>query len=611
MGKRIDKMVRCFLVLVLGCLVIAAAGPEKLSADAAVQKPKLLNENIVLYAGYENYQIKVAYLPKDSVVTYKSGSSKIASVSAAGIVTPLKKGTTTISIMIKNKNTYQLTLSVEVKGPEIEFKETIDYLNVSDTYQLTALRIGTYEKVLYSTSDPAIASVDAEGRITALAPGSVVVTAKAAGKSAKYTLEVGNHRLGTFTDQLAIDCDTIIWITLSDTIKDEKILLDSYNQEIFDCRIGNTIENRAKLTVKVKGTGQDKIVLKSDKTTDRLIIDISSVDKVKDYTVQNTADIYKKYQYSTVEIQSKNRLGIETFGTGFFIGEHMVATSIQAIEGAKKIQVTTADNAVHEVDKIIGYDFENNIAVLEVDYDCEPFELYPYGVKGGETIYILGNPLGLKGTMTEGIVSNPSHLFGQVEYFQTDAAVSEGSTGSPVLNKYGAVVGINIVYAEDGQEINFAVHIKELKKICTIFSHSVDEYHDDYKKLLFADMIHEDPELSSSYTFCQEVPSGIPVQGCVPDRGGWDYYRFTVTKHCTLKFLLETEDEKYLKDSIAFIEEANSAGSLTVIKYFFGKNIMNENGYLYFEYPLKPGKYSISLTGSYKDKPYIFYMSYN
>jgi len=92
----------------------------------------------------------------------------------------------------------------------------------------------------------------------------------------------------------------------------------------------------------------------------------------------------------------------------------------------------------------------------------------PDGVQVGEDVLAVGNPLGLEGTVTRGIVSAKRKLAG-VSLVQIDAAISPGSSGGPLINEAGEVIGITswkMNGAKSGAEaLGFAVSSSEVTKV--------------------------------------------------------------------------------------------------------------------------------------------------
>jgi S1-C subfamily serine protease len=85
-------------------------------------------------------------------------------------------------------------------------------------------------------------------------------------------------------------------------------------------------------------------------------------------------------------------------------------------------------------------------------------------------VIALGNPLGLSHTVTQGLVSAtervvPGDEAPLVDFIQTDSAINPGSSGGPLVNLYGEVVGINTAIVQQAQLIGFAVPIDTVKSV--------------------------------------------------------------------------------------------------------------------------------------------------
>jgi tetratricopeptide (TPR) repeat protein len=91
--------------------------------------------------------------------------------------------------------------------------------------------------------------------------------------------------------------------------------------------------------------------------------------------------------------------------------------------------------------------------------------LAPGTPRQGERVIVFGNPLGLEGSVSDGIVSAIREIpaFGKI--FQTTAAISPGSSGSPVLNMNGQVVGVATFYLSGGQNLNFAIPSQRIARM--------------------------------------------------------------------------------------------------------------------------------------------------
>jgi serine protease Do len=125
--------------------------------------------------------------------------------------------------------------------------------------------------------------------------------------------------------------------------------------------------------------------------------------------------------------------------------------------------------------KIIGVDKKTDLAVLKIDADnLTPVELGDSDqVKIGQSVFVIGNPLGLEKSMTKGIISGlnrPTHTpdFGGLnKYIQTDAAVNPGNSGGALFDAHGRVIGlINSKSTNEGVDnVGFAIPTKTVKEV--------------------------------------------------------------------------------------------------------------------------------------------------
>lgn len=154
-------------------------------------------------------------------------------------------------------------------------------------------------------------------------------------------------------------------------------------------------------------------------------------------------------------------------GTGLVIdAQGHVLTNAHVVHGASEIRVSYRDDDMRYA-KIVGVDPISDLAVIWVD-ESEP---YPQEVRFkstgqlfvGEEVLAIGYPLGIGKTATRGIISAmervvPLSTFSwMMPFIQTDAAISPGNSGGPLVNRCGEVIGINTLNLVAGQNINFAI----------------------------------------------------------------------------------------------------------------------------------------------------------
>ena len=145
--------------------------------------------------------------------------------------------------------------------------------------------------------------------------------------------------------------------------------------------------------------------------------------------------------------------GSAGIGTGVIMSaDGYIVTNFHVVEGGESCDVLLSNNYRCEA-KIVGYDQENDLAVLKVEEEGLPAAEFGSSdlLAVGDKAYAIGNPLGLKlrGTLTDGIISAINRDVDvegvTMTLIQTNAALNSGNSGGPLINQYGQVVGINTV----------------------------------------------------------------------------------------------------------------------------------------------------------------------
>lgn len=176
---------------------------------------------------------------------------------------------------------------------------------------------------------------------------------------------------------------------------------------------------------------------------------------------------------------------IQGVGSGFLIsGNGYILTNHHVAGDASKILVTMTDGKQYEAD-IIGSDYVSDVALLKIKGDNFPYLKLSNSddVIIGEWSIAFGNPFGLfsinaKPTVTVGVISNIGVSFVQEnrvykDMLQTDAAISSGNSGGPLVNAHGEVIGINTVIYSTSQSqrgagsigIGFSIPINRVKSV--------------------------------------------------------------------------------------------------------------------------------------------------
>lgn len=157
-------------------------------------------------------------------------------------------------------------------------------------------------------------------------------------------------------------------------------------------------------------------------------------------------------------------------GSGFvWDRQGHVVTNFHVVDGAEQVEVALADHT-HWRARLVGIAPEKDLAVLRIDAPAEKLEPLPVAdstrVRVGQTVLAVGNPFGFDHTLTTGIVSalgrtvdSPSGVRIH-DVIQTDAAINPGSSGGPLIDSRGRLVGVNTaIYGTSGSSagVGFAI----------------------------------------------------------------------------------------------------------------------------------------------------------
>jgi S1-C subfamily serine protease len=190
------------------------------------------------------------------------------------------------------------------------------------------------------------------------------------------------------------------------------------------------------------------------------------------------ATVFERVSPAVVSIQAtkinkaKPQRRFETVvGSGVLIErDGQVLTNAHVVDGASALTVTL-DSGTKARARIVGLDSLLDLALIRVEA-ASPLPVARLGdssgLRVGDEVAAIGNPLGLEQTMTRGIVSGLNRLLpglGEQPLIQTDAPINPGNSGGPLVDRCGSVIGINTFISEEAQSIGFSVPINSAKAI--------------------------------------------------------------------------------------------------------------------------------------------------
>lgn len=184
---------------------------------------------------------------------------------------------------------------------------------------------------------------------------------------------------------------------------------------------------------------------------------------------QQTADILEHVRPGVVTVLTADSKGKNTgLGSGFVVREDgVIVTAWHVVEGAASARIKLAGGRLFPVLGLLGKDKDKDFALLKIDTTSMP--VIPVGdsdqMRQGDKVLTLGSPLGLEQSASEGIISavRPRNKNGAL--LQITAAISPGNSGGPVLNMNGEAIGVALSRLKDGQSLNFALAVNEIKPV--------------------------------------------------------------------------------------------------------------------------------------------------
>jgi S1-C subfamily serine protease len=150
-----------------------------------------------------------------------------------------------------------------------------------------------------------------------------------------------------------------------------------------------------------------------------------------------------------------------SIGSGFFVLPDVVATNWHVVDGTTHGYAKRIGDATHyPVAGAVALDKQHDLVLLKITGSTStPLELAdPEAVAIGDRVFTVGSPRGYEGTFSDGIVSG-IRTSGVAQLLQITSPIARGSSGGPVVNVRGRVVGVTVALVEGEQNLNFALPI--------------------------------------------------------------------------------------------------------------------------------------------------------
>lgn len=153
----------------------------------------------------------------------------------------------------------------------------------------------------------------------------------------------------------------------------------------------------------------------------------------------------------------------------FISDDGIMVTNYHTIDGSIYATVTLGTGEQYAVESVLFYDVSMDAAVIKVsnvEIGGKDPTVFPYlmmssseTVNVGDTVFAIGNPLGLQNSLSMGIISNKYREISQfsLPMLQNTASISQGSSGGALIDEYGYIIGITSGYFSYGQDMYLAV----------------------------------------------------------------------------------------------------------------------------------------------------------
>jgi tetratricopeptide (TPR) repeat protein len=163
---------------------------------------------------------------------------------------------------------------------------------------------------------------------------------------------------------------------------------------------------------------------------------------------------------ATVVAYDVNR-NVANLGTGFFLNKdgHLI-TNHHVLVGKFGAEIRTSDGKTYPIKAIISENQGSDLIKVKVDIPPEKVHWLEVSAEPppvAQHVVVVGSPMGLEQSVSDGIVSSVREIPGLGTFYQMSAPISPGSSGSPVVNMEGKVVGVATFQFLQGQNLNFAI----------------------------------------------------------------------------------------------------------------------------------------------------------
>lgn len=176
-------------------------------------------------------------------------------------------------------------------------------------------------------------------------------------------------------------------------------------------------------------------------------------------------ELYQSASPSVIRLEVKNQFEQDyKRGTGFYIGDGcQVVTNFHLLKNGSIIKLSNGNESNTQKIENLKVDFERDLATFKAGLCGNPLPINRKLPSVGDKIITIGNPKGLDKALSNGVISGVRGE--KLKVLQTTAPISKGSSGGPLINMAGEVIGVTTFTLEQSQNLNFAVPSNAILKL--------------------------------------------------------------------------------------------------------------------------------------------------
>jgi len=201
----------------------------------------------------------------------------------------------------------------------------------------------------------------------------------------------------------------------------------------------------------------------------------------------------------------------DSLGTGFIVRpDGWIATNFHVVRGSTSVTIVLSDHREFPVVEIMNANRQHDLVILRIDAHALPVLTVgdSDAVRPGDSVLAIGHPLGLEDTVSNGLISAIRHIHSGLTVLQVSAPIAPGSSGGPLFNDHGEVIGVATAFMKSGQNLNFGLPSKYVQEL-------VDRPH-PISMALFAAAMTAVEHQESAPAIARQIPHHPPafLHGC-------------------------------------------------------------------------------------------------